>query len=118
MFPPPVATTGDIQVLIENYQIIKQELLDYLMSNDDSEDSFTPFDSKVYTQAKGTNNTSNSSAEWSSIYLYHQGIRQSDLCNKHFPQTSQILELKCPHRMAGKCELGSVYFSKLKKNTK
>jgi len=115
VFPPPVATTGDIQVLIENYQIIKQELLDYL-SDGDSEESFTPFDSKVYTQAN--NNTSNNDAEWSSIYLYHQGIRQSDLCSKHFPQTSQILEMNCPHRMAGKCGLGSVYFSKLKKNTK
>jgi len=115
VFPPPVATTGDIQVLIENYQIIKQELLDYLLS-DGSEDSFTPFDSKVYTHAN--NNKSNNDAEWSSIYLYHQGIRQSELCNKHFPQTSQILEMNCPHRMAGKCGLGSVYFSKLKKNTK
>ena len=115
VFPPPVATTGDIQVLIENYQIIRQELLEYL-SGDDDEDSFTPFDSKVYTQAN--NNTSNNDAEWSSIYLYHQGIRQSELCNKHFPQTSQILELNCPHRLAGKCGLGSVYFSKLKKNTK
>ena len=113
VFPPPVATTGDIQVLIENYQIIKQELLDYLSS--DSEDSFTPFDSKVYSQA---NSKSSNDAEWSSIYLYHQGIRQSDICNKHFPQTSQILEMNCPHRLAGKCGLGSVYFSKLKKNTK
>lgn len=117
VFPPPVATTGDIQVLIENYQIIKQELLDYLLS-DGCEDSFTPFDSKVYTKANGTNDTSNNDAEWSSIYLYHQGIRQSDICNKHFPQTTNILELNCPHRMAGKCGLGSVYFSKLKRNTK
>jgi len=117
VFPPPVATTGDIQVLIENYQIIKQELLDYL-SDGDSEESFTPFDSKVYTKANSTTSNTSNDTEWSSIYLYHQGIRQSDLCNKHFPQTSQILEMKCPHRMAGKCGLGSVYFSKLKKNTK
>ena len=116
LFPPPTQTTGDIQVLIENYQIIKQELLNYL-SDGESEDSFTPFDSKVYTQA-ANGSKSNNDAEWSSIYLYHQGIRQSDICNKHFPQTSQILELKCPHRLAGKCGLGSVYFSKLKRNTK
>jgi len=115
-FPLPIPTTGDIQVLIENYQIIRQELLDYL-SSDGSEESFTPFDSKVYTNANGTTKTSND-VEWSSIYLYHQGIRQSDICNKHFPQTSQILEMNCPHRLAGRCGLGSVYFSKLKRNTK
>ena len=93
-------------------------------SDNDDECSFQPFDSKVYSSvnntpsATGTSNNSGNHPEWSSLYLYHQGLKQSDICNTYFPQTTNILEMKCPHRMAGKCGLGSVYFSKLKRNTK
>lgn len=121
---PPIPTTGDIYVLQRNYDIIRRELLDYLSI---SNQQFKPFDPKVYTHAttisQGGNSTQNNNAhdhkpEWSSIYLYHQGIRQSELCNQYFPQTSHILETQCPHRMGGTCGFGSIYFSKLERNTK
>mmetsp|Transcript_22035 Transcript_22035/g.47919 ORF Transcript_22035/g.47919 Transcript_22035/m.47919 type:complete len:455 (+) Transcript_22035:181-1545(+) len=128
---PPITVTGDVETLQRNYHIIRRELLDFLSSNQHSSDPlFKPFDPKVYTRAsstvttsQGSNNssTTNKNAhnpEWSSIYLYHQGIRQSEICSKYFPLTTNILETKCPHRMAGKCGLGSVYFSKLERNTK
>ena len=123
--PPLITLTGDMQVLQENCHIIRQELLDFLSSsnsnNGNGEESFfTPFDSKVYTQviASDDDNTSNQFSEWSAIYLYRQGLLQTDICNKYFPLTTNILQMKCPHRMAGKCGLGSVYFSKLTNNTK
>ena len=114
----PIPVTGDIEVLHTNYNTIRKELLDYL-SNQQS-NAFEPFDPNVYTSATGQkNNTQNNKQpEWSSIYLYHQGIRQSDVCSQYFPQTTQILEAKCPHIMAGKCGFGSIYFSKLERNTK
>ena len=126
VYPPPIVTTGDVQVLKESYRIIRQELLDYLSlscDNNNNESSFQPFDSKVYSSTDNTPSTTGTSnnrnnPEWSSLYLYHQGLKQSDICNTYFPQTTNILEMKCPHRMAGKCGLGSVYFSKLKRNTK
>ncbi len=87
---------------------------------------FQPFDPKVYTHASGrttsngvqTRQPQQPKPEWSSVYLYHRGVRQSYLCDKYFPQTMHILETQCSHRMAGKCGLGSVYFSKLGRNTK
>jgi aspartyl/asparaginyl beta-hydroxylase (cupin superfamily) len=109
---PPITLTGDIEALRTNYAVIKRELMSVMSS---SEDLFTTFDSAVYNQV---HNINSQQPEWSSIYLYHQGIQQSEMCNKYFPQTTNILETKCPHRMAGKCGLGSVYFSKLKNNTK
>ena len=86
-FPPPIVTTGDVQVLKESYRIIRQELLDYLSltcNSDNNDSSFHPFDSKVYSSvnntssATGTSNNSND-PEWSSLYLYHQGVKQSDM---------------------------------------
>ncbi|KAL3771372.1 hypothetical protein ACHAWU_004645 [Discostella pseudostelligera] len=147
-YRPILSMTGDISALQRGYAIIRQELLEFLYYNDnecgDHDQSteevrvgFQLFDPKVYTHA-GSNSRSNQSGnvnmtcgnsgqarqqqennpEWSSIYLYHRGVRQSNLCDKHFPQTMSILETQCSHRMAGKCGLGAVYFSKLGRNTK
>ena len=105
---PPIPTTGDIEMLQSNYHIIKTELNNVLSSK---EDHFAPFDSTVYTSTD-----QKQTPEWSSIYLYHQGLKQS-ACNL-FPRTTHIIETLCPNRMAGKCGLGSIYFSKLKSHTK
>jgi aspartyl/asparaginyl beta-hydroxylase (cupin superfamily) len=108
---PPIHTSGDIEMLKKNFHIIRSELANLLASN---ENQFSPFDSAVYT----TTNTDNKQTPgWSSIYLYHQGLKQS-ACRDFFPQTTNIIETCCPNRMAGKCGLGSIYFSKLDSNTK
>lgn len=96
----------------QNADIIRKELLRLLSMKDNS---FSPFDAAVYTK---THTDQTQEPEWSSVYLFHQGLKQSDACNNYFPQTTHIIETQCPHRMAGKCGLGSVYFSKLKSNTK
>lgn len=106
---PPIQTTGDIEMLQKNYSTIKSELDNVLSMN---EDQFAPFDSAVYSS---TGNNKHS-PEWSSIYLFHQGIKQ--LACEYFPKTTDIIETSCPNRMAGKCGLGSIYFSRLKCNTK
>lgn len=108
----PIYTTGDIEMLQQNFHIIKTELDNLLATN---KEQFAPFDSAVYTATNQNQNTQ--APEWSSIYLFHQGVRQS-ACNKYFPQTTNIIETSCPNRMAGKCGLGSIYFSKLKNNTR
>ena len=105
---PPIPTTGDIEMLQQNFKIIQAELNNVLSSE---EEHFAPFDAKVYTS---TNHKQ--TPQWSSIYLYHQGMKQS-ACNL-FPRTTHIIETLCPNRMAGKCGLGSIYFSKLKSHTK
>lgn len=117
---PPIQTTGDVEALQKNHPVIRQELLEVLSRHQRSSDPFTPFDPAVYTTADDQSNGrgNEESPEWSSIYLYHQGRRQVDTCNTHFPRTTQILETQCPHLMAGKCGLGSVYISKLENNTK
>jgi len=120
---PPITVTGDIEALRSNYPIIRKELLDFLSSNQHVSRPFKPFDPKVYTHAsidanQRKNSRKNANPKWSSIYLYQQGIRQSETCNTHFPQTTNILETKCPHIMAGKCGFGSIYFSRLERNTK
>jgi hypothetical protein len=100
---------------------------------------FQLFDSKVYTHvsnstsSRHTNNSQNGASynssnhhrqeqeqqpEWSSIYLYHRGVIQSDICQTYFPLTTNILQTQCTHSMVGSCGLGSVYFSKLGSNTK
>lgn len=136
---PPVRTSigGDIEALKNGCDVIRRELLDFLFLNGSSgnqEDPFQPFDPKVYTHAssivsrdgmakvdderrRNQHQLHRHQPEWSSIYLYHRGILQSNLCRKHFPQTLHILET-LSHRMAGKCGFGSVYFSKLGRNTK
>jgi len=121
---PPIPVTGDVEALRNGFQIIRGELLDFLSRNGTSSDPFKPFDPKVYTHAgtatgrSGDTTNSTTDPEWSSVYLYRQGIRQSETCNEHFPQTAYILETKCPHLMGGKCGFGSVYFSKLRRNTR
>ncbi|KAL7507694.1 hypothetical protein ACHAXN_011763 [Cyclotella atomus] len=109
---PPIYTSGDIEMLQKNFHIIRTELDNLLASN---ENQFAPFDSAVYTSTTTQHNKQ--TPEWSSIYLYHQGLKQST-CHDYFPQTTNIIETFCPNRMAGKCGLGSIYFSKLKSNTK
>jgi len=147
-YRPILSMTGDIIALQHGYDIIRRELLEFLSYNDNECDDhdqsseevrvgFQLFDPKVYTHA-GSNSRSSQNGdenmtcsnsgqarqqqeqkpEWSSIYLYHRGVRQSNLCDKYFPQTMSILETQCSHRMAGKCGLGAVYFSKLGRNTK
>ncbi|KAL9181763.1 hypothetical protein ACHAXT_012106 [Thalassiosira profunda] len=111
---PPIPVTGDIEALQQSYDTIRTELLSYLRS---SSDSFQAFDPNVYRQASTANSKGNH-PEWSSVYLYRQGIRQSETCNEYFSQTTGILESKCPHLIGGKCGLGSVYYSKLQPNTK
>jgi len=110
--------------------------------NSNSSSPFQQFDSKVYTHASGSTSHNRSSQnnsvsndysnhhhqqeeddkeqqpEWSSIYLYHRGVIQSDLCQTYFPLTTNLLQTQCTHSMAGSCGLGSVYFSKLGSNTK
>jgi hypothetical protein len=140
---------GDIEALTNGYDIIKRELLEYIRlhsscetnnsnSSSSNNNPFQPFDSKVYAHASNstsshTNNSQNNGAsyndphhqqeqqkpEWSSIYLYHRGVIQSDICQTYFPLTTNILQTQCTHSsMAGSCGLGSVYFSKLGSNTK
>jgi hypothetical protein len=106
-------------------------------SSEEEHACFQPFDPNVYTHARriyssdsngdGGRRASSDYDEtrdqkqqpvWSSVYLYHRGVRQSNICDKYFPQTMHILETQCSHRMAGTCGLGSVYFSKLGRNTK
>eukprot|EP00956_Cyclotella_meneghiniana_P025947 scaffold55156_cov75-Cyclotella_meneghiniana.AAC.2 len=106
---PPIQTTGDIEMLQQNFNTIKSELDNVLSMN---EAQFAPFDSAVYSS---TGNNEHS-PEWSSIYLFHQGLKQ--LACECFPKTTAIIETSCPNRMAGKCGLGSIYFSRLKCNTK
>jgi hypothetical protein len=145
-YRPIVSATGDINALQSGFDIIRRELLEFLTNNcttttnkknednininininskrthhDQSSEEeracFQPFDPKVYTHASGKQ--PQPQPEWSCVYLYHRGVRQSYLCDKYFPQTMHILETQCSHRMAGKCGLGSVYFSKLGRNTK
>jgi hypothetical protein len=133
---PPVRTTtgGDVEALKNGFDEIRQELLEYLhlnSSNGHRDDPFQLFDSRVFTHANGNANLDGMAnddnvrrrhrhqqlPEWSSIYLYNRGIIQSH-CRTHFPKTLHILETQCPHRMGGKCGFGSVYFSKLGRNTK
>ncbi|KAL7464389.1 hypothetical protein ACHAXS_004729 [Conticribra weissflogii] len=117
---PPIRLTGDIEALHRNFHIIREELQNLISQND----HFVPFDPKVYSnivKSPDTSlliNTAMKKPSWSSIYLYHQGRRQSETCDKYFPKTTDIIESQCPHRMAGKCGLGSVYFSKLDPNIK
>ncbi|KAL3801874.1 hypothetical protein ACHAW5_003787 [Stephanodiscus triporus] len=137
---PPVRTTmgGDVEALRNGCDVIRRELLEFLLLNKNcgsQYNPFQPFDPKVYTHAISTvkregtakvdherrrhlHQQPQQQPEWSSIYLYHRGILQSNLCKTHFPQTLHILETQCSHRMAGKCGFGSVYFSKLGRNTK
>lgn len=110
---PPVKLTGDIQALKTSFGVIRDELLSAIQANTAT---FLPFDEAVYKHANGLNQQEQQ-AEWSSIYLYRQGIKQVDMCKNYFPITTNILETMCPHRMGG-CGFGSVYFSKLKQNTK
>jgi aspartyl/asparaginyl beta-hydroxylase (cupin superfamily) len=113
---PPIPTTGDIENLAKNHDDIREELMHVLSLK---ENPFAPFDSAVYSSTANHSQTlTQQSPEWSSIYLYHQGLKQSRACNTYFPKTTHILETCCPHRMGGKCGLGSVYFSKLKSNTR
>jgi hypothetical protein len=129
---------GDIEALINGYDIIKRELMEYLRvhsscdtnnrsSSSSNNNPFQPFDSKVYTHASNsisghTNHRrqeqEQQQPEWSSIYLYHRGVIQSDIIQTYFPLTTNILQTQCTHTMAGSCGLGSVYFSKLGSNTK
>eukprot|EP00804_Cyclotella_cryptica_P022921 CCRYP_018762-RA/>CCRYP_018762-RA protein AED:0.15 eAED:0.15 QI:0/-1/0/1/-1/1/1/0/326 len=109
---PPIPTTGDIEILKQNAETIRRELIQLLCMKDDP---FAPFDSAVYSQTYKDNTQE---PEWSSIYLFRQGLKQSNTCGNYFPKTTKIIETQCPHRMAGRCGLGSVYFSKLKSNTK
>ncbi|KAL7531972.1 hypothetical protein ACHAWF_003979, partial [Thalassiosira exigua] len=121
----PIPVTGDIEALKTNYDVIRQELLDFI-SNQQSSLEFKSFDPGVFTSASTHSNETlftsakeaETNPEWSSIYLYHQGIRQPRSCNEFFPKTTHILEAKCPHLIAGKSGLGSIYFSRLKRNTK
>mmetsp|Transcript_25784 Transcript_25784/g.53427 ORF Transcript_25784/g.53427 Transcript_25784/m.53427 type:complete len:476 (-) Transcript_25784:87-1514(-) len=117
---PPIRLTGDIEALHQNFHIIRKELQQLVSYKD----HFVPFDTQVYSNVTESSHTSShfdtkmKKPSWSSIYLYHQGLRRSETCNKYFPQTTLLIESKCPHRMAGKCGLGSVYFSKLDPNIK
>lgn len=108
---PPVKLTGDIVALKTHFTVIREELFAAIQTNTAT---FQPFDDAVYQEEK---QQEQQQAEWSSIYLYRQGIKQTDTCRTHFPITTNILETMCPHRMGG-CGFGSVYFSKLKQNTK
>jgi len=112
---PPVKLTGDIETLKTHFSVIREELLSAIQTNTAT---FHPFDDAVYEHANGNEQKQQEQqAEWSSIYLYRQGIKQVDTCKKYFSITTNILETMCPHRMGG-CGFGSVYFSKLKQNTK
>jgi aspartyl/asparaginyl beta-hydroxylase (cupin superfamily) len=118
---PPVKLTGDLDALKTYFSVIRKELLDVIQTNTTT--LFLPFDSAVYKLANDNLDDRQQlqqqlqQAEWSSIYLYRQGIKQVETCKKYFPITTNIIETMCPHRMSG-CGLGSVYFSKLKQNTK
>ncbi len=123
---PPVKLTGDIDALKTYFSAIREELLEAIQTNN-SATLFQPFDSAVYKHANGNvddqqqqqqqQQRQRQQAEWSSIYLYRQGIKQVETCKQYFPITTNILETMCLHRMGG-CGFGSVYFSKLKQNTK
>lgn len=108
---PPVKLTGDIQALKKSFSVIREELFSAIQTNTAT---FRPFDDAVYQKEK---QQEQQQAEWSSIYLFRQGIKQTHTCRTYFPITTNILETMCPHRMGG-CGFGSVYFSKLKQNTK
>lgn len=108
---PPVKLTGDIEALKIHFPVIREELFSAIQTNTAT---FQPFDDAVYQQEK---QQEQQQAEWSSIYLFRQGIKRTDTCKTYFPITTNILETMCPHRMGG-CGFGSVYFSKLKQNTK
>ena len=115
---PPIKLTGDIEALMNYFSVIREELISAIQANSTS---FQPFDNAVYEEANDKldehQKHQTTRAEWSSIYLYQQGIKQVDTCKEYFPITTNILETMCPHRMCG-CGFGSVYFSKLKQNTK
>ncbi|KAL3821772.1 hypothetical protein ACHAXA_000271 [Cyclostephanos tholiformis] len=133
--PPKIMTGGDVEALRNGFDVIRRELLEYLLSDDNNghrDEPFQLFDSRVYTHASGIasldcmakaddnvrgRHRNQRRPEWSSIYLYNRGIIQS-AHRTHFPQTLHIIETQCPHRMAGRCGFGSVYFSKLGRNTK
>lgn len=118
---PPVKLTGDIEALRNYFSVIRDELLAVIQTKNTA--TFQPFDSAVYQHSNGNlddqtqQQQHHQQAEWSSIYLYRQGIKQVETCKKYFPITTNILETMCPHRMGG-CGFGSLYFSKLKQNTK
>ena len=110
---PPIRTGGDIEALREGTAVMAKELREYLAGGSGR---FTPFDPAVYERVSSADQ-SETEAEWSSIYLFHQGVKQP-LCAEHFPRTTDLLESRCPHLMAGRCGFGSVYFSRLAPNTK
>lgn len=117
---PPVTLAGDISALQTHYAAIHEELMSVITQE---KTLFQPFDSAVYkdvatTQKQQQQQNQQQQAEWSSIYLYRQGIKQVETCKTYFPITTNILETMCPHHMGGKCGFGSIYFSKLKQNTK
>ena len=116
---PPVTLTGDIDALQTHYAAIREELMSVMTQE---KALFQPFDSAVYkhatTSQQQQQQNQQQQAEWSSIYLYRQGIKQVETCNTYFPITTNILETMCPHHMGGKCGFGSIYLSKLKQNTK
>lgn len=109
---PPVRTGGDIEALREGVGVMTKELREYLARGSGR---FTPFDPAVYERVASADQSE--SAEWSSIYLFHQGVKQP-VCAEHFPLTTDLLESRCSHLMAGRCGFGSVYFSRLVPNTK
>lgn len=109
---PPVRTGGDIEALREGVGVMAKELREYLARGPGR---FTPFDPAVYERVASADQSE--SAEWSSIYLFHQGVKQP-VCAEHFPLTTDLLESRCSHLMAGRCGFGSVYFSRLVPNTK
>lgn len=109
---PPVRTGGDIEALREGVGVMAKELREYLARGSGR---FTPFDPAVYERVASADQSE--SAEWSSIYLFHQGVKQP-VCAEHFPLTTDLLESRCSHLMAGRCGFGSVYFSRLVPNTK
>lgn len=118
---PPVTLTGDIGALQKHYAAIREELMSVITQE---KTLFQPFDSAVYKRATLTQHqrqqqqNQQQQAEWSSIYLYRQGIKQVETCKTYFLITTNILETMCPHNMGGKCGFGSIYLSKLKQNTK
>jgi aspartyl/asparaginyl beta-hydroxylase (cupin superfamily) len=116
---PPVTLTGDIGALQTHYAAIREELMSVITQE---KALFQPFDSAVYkhatTSQQQQQQNQQQQAEWSSIYLYRQGIKQVETCKTYFPITTNILQTMCPHHMGGKCGFGSIYLSKLKQNTK
>jgi len=119
--PSALKLTGDINALQQSFVPIRDELLSLVMNTTYETNTalFQPFHSAVYEHANNNSGTTNNKqqAEWSSIYLYHQGIKQVQTCQTLFPITTNILETQCPH-LIKRCGFGSVYFSKLKPNTR